>query len=147
MNPTQFNEATDLDKYPRTPEEDEQVLTEAGCDILFLPSVEEIYPQGTDAAPEVDLAGLDEVLEGTFRPGHFAGVVQVVSRLLDITVPDRLFMGQKDYQQFAIIRRMIFEQKRPVEIVMGPTVREADGLAMSSRNVRLTEGFRQKAPL
>lgn len=147
VNPTQFNEASDLEKYPRTPEADEQALTEAGCDILFMPSVEDVYPAGTHVAPDLDLGGLDVVLEGAFRPGHFAGVVQVVSRLLDITLTDRLFMGQKDYQQFAIIRRMISLQKRPVEIVMGPTVREKDGLAMSSRNVRLTEDFRRKAPL
>jgi pantoate--beta-alanine ligase len=147
VNPTQFNEATDLQQYPKTPKEDEKGLAEAGCDILFMPSVEEIYPHGTETGPGADLAGLDQVLEGAFRPGHFAGVVQVVSRLLDIVTPDQLFMGQKDYQQFAIIRRMIAEQDRPVEIVMGPTIRENDGLAMSSRNVRLTRDFRQKAPL
>jgi len=147
VNPTQFNEATDLDKYPRTPQQDRQLLATAGCDILFMPSEAEIYPGGQNQRPSIELGGLDRVLEGAFRPGHFAGVVQVVSRLLDITQPDRLFMGQKDYQQFAIIRRMIAQQQRPVELVMGPTVREADGLAMSSRNVRLSSAFRAKAVL
>lgn len=147
VNPTQFNEVSDLQKYPRTPEKDQRALAEGGCDILFIPSEAEVYPYGQQQAPQVDLGGLDRVLEGAFRPGHFAGVVQVVSRLLDIVQPDRLFMGQKDYQQLVIIRRMITEQARNVELIMGPTVREADGLAMSSRNVRISPGFRPQATL
>lgn len=147
VNPTQFNQAADLEKYPRTPKEDQQALSAAGCDLLFIPSETEVYPQGSDHIPLVNLGKLDQVLEGAFRPGHFAGVVQVVSRLLDITQTNKLFMGQKDYQQFAIIRRMIAEQRREVDLMMGPTVREADGLAMSSRNVRLSPDFRLKAPL
>ncbi|HKK76369.1 MAG TPA: pantoate--beta-alanine ligase [Saprospiraceae bacterium] len=147
INPTQFNETADLDKYPRTPAEDQEALDHGGCDILFMPAEEEVYPQGRDQSPQVDLGGLDQVLEGEFRPGHFAGVVQVVSRLLDITRPDKVFMGQKDYQQFAIIRRMIAEQARSVDLVMGPTVREPDGLAMSSRNLRLSADFRARANL
>lgn len=147
VNPTQFNQAADLKQYPRTPQEDQRALAAAGCDLLFMPSEAEVYPQGSDQVPQVNLGKLDQVLEGAFRPGHFAGVVQVVSRLLDITQTDQLFMGQKDYQQFAIIRRMIAEQGREVDLVMGPTVRESDGLAMSSRNVRLSPDFRRKAPL
>ena len=146
VNPTQFNEASDLEKYPQTPLEDIQALEDAGCDILFMPSVDSIYPDGTNQYPQVDLGHLDKVLEGAFRPGHFEGVVQVVSRLLDIVQPNELFMGQKDYQQLAIIREMINQQGRNTHLVMGATVREASGLAMSSRNVRLTADFRLKAP-
>ncbi|MEM6377250.1 MAG: pantoate--beta-alanine ligase, partial [Bacteroidota bacterium] len=111
------------------------------------PSPEEVYPETETIESNIDLGHLDQVLEGTFRPGHFAGVVQVVSRLLDITLADLLFMGQKDYQQFAIIQAMIKLQNRAVDLVMGPTVREKDGLAMSSRNVRLTPANREKAPV
>ncbi|MEO0339161.1 MAG: pantoate--beta-alanine ligase [Bacteroidota bacterium] len=146
VNPTQFNESSDLEKYPQTPQADIQALESVGCDILFMPSVESVYPSGMEQSPAVDLGHLDKVLEAAFRPGHFEGVVQVVSRLLDIVQPDHLFMGQKDYQQLAIIREMIKQQGRRVQLIMGETVREASGLAMSSRNVRLTEAFRLKAP-
>lgn len=147
VNPTQFNDSEDLDKYPRTPEKDRAILAEAGCDLLFLPTVSEIYPPEASAVPGFDLGHLDQVLEGAFRPGHFAGVVQVVRRLLDITLADYLFMGQKDYQQFAIIREMIKRDKRPVQLIMGPTIREKSGLAMSSRNLRLSPSNREKAPI
>ncbi len=147
VNPTQFNEASDLEKYPQTPQADIQALESVGCDLLFCPSVAEVYPDGTNQPSAINLGHLDKVLEGAFRPGHFEGVVQVVSRLLDIVMPDQLFMGQKDYQQLAIIREMIRQQDRKVRLIMGETVREADGLAMSSRNVRLTEDFRLKAPV
>lgn len=147
VNPTQFNDPKDLTKYPRTPEKDSALLQAGGCDVLFMPSPEEVYPKTETTKPKVDLGHLDQVLEGSFRPGHFAGVVQVVSRLLDITLADKLFMGQKDYQQFAIIQAMIKSQKRSVELVMGATIREIDGLAMSSRNVRLTPANREKAPV
>lgn len=147
VNPTQFNDPKDLTKYPRTPEADHAALEAGGCDVLFLPTTKEVYPDKEPEIPPVDLGHLDQVLEGAFRPGHFAGVVQVVGRLLDITMADQLFMGQKDYQQFAIIQAMIELQNRPVELIMGPTVRENDGLAMSSRNVRLTPANREKAPI
>lgn len=147
VNPTQFNDPKDLIKYPRTPEKDSALLEAGGCDVLFMPSPEEVYPAKETTKSKIDLGHLDQVLEGAFRPGHFAGVVQVVSRLLDITMADKLFMGQKDYQQFAIIQAMIKAQKRSVTLVMGPTVREMDGLAMSSRNVRLTPANREKAPI
>ena len=115
-----------------------QLLKKHNCDILFIPNVEEVYP-GDLLTPHVDLDGLDQKMEGKLRPGHFAGVVQVVHRLLDMVKPHHLYMGQKDYQQFCIIRHMINELSLPIKIHMCPIVREADGLAMSSRNVRLSK--------
>lgn len=147
VNPTQFNETSDLEKYPRTPGNDIAMLCGARCDVLFLPTVAEVYPAGLDTEVDVDLGQLDRVLEGKFRPGHFAGVVQVVRRLLNLVQPDRLYMGQKDYQQFTIIREMIRQLKLPVEIIMAPIVREPDGLAMSSRNTRLSPADRLAAPI
>lgn len=147
VNPTQFNDPKDLTKYPRTPEADQAALEAGGCDLLFMPTAKEIYPDSESEKPKLDLGHLDQVLEGAFRPGHFAGVVQVVDRLLDITMADQLFMGQKDYQQFAIIQTLIESNNKPVELIMAPTVRENDGLAMSSRNVRLTPANREKAPI
>lgn len=146
VNPTQFNDPADLEKYPRTPGNDIALLEGVGCDALFLPTVAEVYPAGTDTSVSVNLHPLDTVMEGAFRPGHFAGVVQVVHRLLQLAQPDRLYMGQKDYQQLTIIREMIRQLKLPVELIMAPIRREADGLAMSSRNVRLSDEFRAKAP-
>jgi pantoate--beta-alanine ligase len=145
VNPTQFNQAEDLEKYPRMPALDIARLADAGCHIVFLPEVEVIYPPGLETRIDIDLNGLDLVMEGAHRPGHFAGVVQVVNRLLDIVKPHRLYMGQKDYQQLCIIRRMLEVQQSPVELVMVPTVREADGLAMSSRNMRLNPEERAQA--
>ncbi len=146
VNPTQFNEQNDLARYPRTPGKDIQLLEKVGCDVLFLPEVEEVYPAGLDTKLQLDLGGLDQLMEGLFRPGHFVGVAEVVKRLLDIVQPDQLFMGQKDFQQFTIVKQMIDQLGLPMELVMGPTVREEDGLAMSSRNLRLTEEQRQLAP-
>jgi pantoate--beta-alanine ligase len=146
VNPTQFNQAEDLEKYPRMPALDIARLADAGCHMVFLPEVEAIYPPGLETRIDIDLNGLDQVMEGAHRPGHFAGVVQVVNRLLDIVKPHRLYMGQKDYQQLCIIRRMLEVQQSPVELVMVPTVREADGLAMSSRNMRLSPEERAQAP-
>ena len=145
VNPTQFNDPADLLKYPRTIENDKKLLKNAGTDILYFPDRKEVYPQGLDTRVEVDLQGLDQRLEGAFRPGHFNGVVQVVKRLLDIVRPDYLFMGQKDFQQFTIIGQMIRYLDLPVELVIVPIKREPDGLAMSSRNVRLNPDLRQKA--
>lgn len=146
VNPTQFNDVHDLEKYPRTPEKDIQLLVSVGCEVLFMPAVEEIYPPGEKYNPQFEFGQLEKAMEGAFRPGHFAGVAQVVSRLLDIVQPDRLYMGQKDFQQTAIVQSMLKQLQSPVQLVVCPTVREADGLAMSSRNVRLTPEFRQKAP-
>ncbi|MGE5356487.1 MAG: pantoate--beta-alanine ligase [Deltaproteobacteria bacterium] len=138
VNPTQFNNKKDLQKYPRTKETDIIKLNEAGTDILFHPDINEVYPEGTDDKPEIDLRGIDKIWEGEFRPGHFAGVVQVVKRLLDIVVPDALYMGQKDFQQYTIIAHMLKKVESSVLLKIVPTIRENDGLAMSSRNVRLT---------
>lgn len=146
VNPTQFNQAEDLEKYPRMPALDIARLADAGCHIVFLPEVDVIYPPGLETRIDIDLNGLDHVMEGAHRPGHFAGVMQVVNRLLNIVKPHRLYMGQKDYQQFCVIRRMLDVQQSPVELVMVPTVREADGLAMSSRNMRLSPEQRAQAP-
>jgi pantoate--beta-alanine ligase len=146
VNPTQFNEASDLEKYPRTPANDVEMLLKVGCEVLFMPPVAEIYDQGMDTRVDLPLGHLETAMEGQFRPSHFVGVVQVVKRLLDIVEPEALYMGQKDYQQVAIIRHLIRALKLPVKLVMGATVRESDGLAMSSRNVRLTPAQRQIAP-
>ncbi|MCB0618988.1 MAG: pantoate--beta-alanine ligase [Saprospiraceae bacterium] len=146
VNPTQFNEASDLEKYPRTESKDVRLLLKVGCSALFMPPVEEVYPPEGLESPAVDLAGLDTPLEGEHRPGHFQGVAQVVGRLLSIVEPDALYMGQKDFQQFVIVRRLLQELRSPVRLVMGATVREADGLAMSSRNVRLSAEQRLEAP-
>lgn len=147
VNPTQFNDPKDLEKYPRTPEKDLAMLESVGTEVVFMPPVEEIYPPGLDLTLQLDLNPLDQVMEGAFRPGHFQGMAQVVKRLLDIVQPDRLYMGQKDFQQFSIVGYLIQQMQLPVELVMVPTVREADGLAMSSRNVRLSPEQRQAAPI
>jgi pantoate--beta-alanine ligase len=147
VNPTQFNDSSDLASYPVTIEQDIALLEGANCSILFLPDVNEIYPSGLQDSPAIDLEGLDQPMEGKFRPGHFEGVVQVVNRLLDIVEPHRLYMGQKDFQQLTIIRKMLEQVHQQVKLVMCPVVREADGLAMSSRNRRLTPEYRSLAPL
>lgn len=147
INPTQFNDAKDLDKYPRTPERDLELLAEAGCDVVFMPDVSEVYPHGNTPSVKYDFGKLERILEGEFRPGHFDGMAQVVSRLLDIVQPSHLFMGQKDFQQLAIISRMLELQKSKIVLVSCPIIREKDGLAMSSRNVRLAEADRPKAAL
>lgn len=140
VNPTQFNELTDLDAYPRTPEADAALLKAHGCDVLYLPEVADVYPGGTDESltAGLDFGSLTARMEGANRPGHFDGVAQVVSRLLEIVQPDTLVMGQKDYQQVAVVRSMISQLKLRVELLVVPTVREVSGLAMSSRNRRLS---------
>ncbi len=147
VNPTQFNDPGDLEKYPRTPENDVALLLTANCDALFIPPVEEVYPPGVDLDIRLDFGQLEKVMEGEFRPGHFKGMATVVNRLLDIVRPHRLYMGQKDFQQLTIVRDMLRQLDAPVELVMCPTRRESDGLAMSSRNVRLTPGMRAAAPV
>jgi pantoate--beta-alanine ligase len=142
VNPTQFNNPEDLTKYPRTLKEDSEMLEKAGCKYLFAPSVEEIYPNGTSQKVQIDLKGMDEIMEGKFRPGHFEGMLQVVKRLLDIVDPNILIMGQKDYQQFSIVNQMIMQLNMPIKLIVAPTMRESDGLAMSSRNRRLTTDMR-----
>ncbi len=147
VNPTQFNEASDLDKYPRTEESDILKLTQAKCAVLFMPDINEVYPKSTENTETFDFGGLVKVMEGAQRPGHFEGVVQVVKRLLEIVRPTRLYMGQKDYQQFAIIQEMLRQMQSKIQIVRCPIVREPDGLAMSSRNVRLPADHRKRAVL
>lgn len=144
VNPTQFNDPKDLETYPRTFEVDAQLLAEAGAHAIFHPSVEVIYPERDDR--EFAVGRVAEVMEGAMRPGHFRGVMQVVSRLFDIVRPDVAFFGEKDFQQIAVIRAMCKLINSPVEIVDCPIVREADGLAMSSRNTRLSTEQRAIAP-
>lgn len=143
VNPTQFNDLNDLAKYPRTLEADCQLLEACGVSFVFAPSVEEIYPEPDTR--QFSFAPLDTVMEGIYRPGHFNGVCQIVSKLFDIVKPDRAYFGEKDFQQLAIIREMVRKMHFPLEIVGCPIVREADGLALSSRNARLSEEQRQQA--
>lgn len=147
VNPTQFNDASDLDKYPRTLAADVKILKAANCDIVFTPGVKDIYPSGTKSKLKLRLGKLEKVLEGEFRPGHFEGVAQVVKRLLDIVKPTMLFMGQKDFQQFTIIQSMIDQLKIPTELVVCPIKREKSGLAMSSRNARLEKDIKSRADI
>ena len=147
VNPTQFNDPKDFEKYPITIEKDIELLANAGCDILFLPSVKEIYPDELSPSLKYDLGYLERILEGRFRPGHFQGVCMVVHRLLEIVMPDNLYLGQKDYQQCMVIKKLIalIGLSNAILVNICPTLREPDGLAMSSRNVRLNEDERIKA--
>ncbi len=142
VNPTQFNNPSDFTNYPIRMDEDKAMLEAAGTDVLFLPSVQEMYPQKDTR--EFDFDGLDLVMEGKFRPGHFNGVAQIVSKLFDAALPDKSFFGQKDFQQLAIIRHMTSRLNYPVEIMACPIIREPDGLALSSRNLLLSPGHRKK---
>ncbi len=146
VNPMQFGPNEDYAHYPRTPQQDERMLAEAGCNLMFMPDVAEIYPNGSERATRVDVPSLSRILDGEFRPGHFEGVSTVVATLFHIVEPDVAIFGEKDFQQLAIIRRMVADLCLPVEVVGAPTVRDSDGLAMSSRNQYLTEAERQVAP-
>ena len=143
VNPTQFNDPKDLEKYPRTIEQDIKLLEQVNCDILFKPEVEEIYDDNEQW--HLDTGELEYLLEGKFRPGHYQGVTQVVYKLFSIVKPDTAYFGQKDYQQFLIIKKMVELLKIPVQLVMCPIKRETDGLAMSSRNIHLTPEDREHA--
>jgi pantoate--beta-alanine ligase len=145
INPTQFNNANDFKKYPVTLEQDIYTLEKNRCDILFTPGLKEIYPYGTDTEKHFDLGYLENILEGKYRPGHFQGVCQVVKRLLEIVTPSHLFMGQKDYQQCMVIKRLLKLENFNVELMISPTLREESGLAMSSRNLRLNEQQKENA--
>jgi len=147
VNPMQFGPNEDFAHYPRTPHDDERMLAAAGCDLMFMPSVEEIYPNGAGPATRVEVPGLSSVLCGAFRPGHFEGVSTVVAKLFNIVAPDAAVFGEKDWQQLTVIRRMVADLCIPIEIVGAPTVREADGLAMSSRNQYLSAAERELAPV
>nr|WP_313966774.1 pantoate--beta-alanine ligase [uncultured Porphyromonas sp.] len=144
VNPTQFNDPRDLETYPRTLEADSTLLASVGASALFAPEVSTIYPEEDTRTFEV--GAVAEVMEGRYRPGHFNGVMQVVSRLFDIVRPDCAYFGEKDFQQIAVIRAMVRLIGSPVEIIACPIVREADGLALSSRNVRLSAEERREAP-
>jgi pantoate--beta-alanine ligase len=145
VNPLQFGPGEDFERYPRTPEDDQHLLAAAGCDLLFMPTVNEIYPDGPSAT-RVTVKSLSEILCGAVRPGHFDGVATVVAKLFGIVQPDVAVFGEKDYQQLAIIRRMTADLDLPVTVEGAPTVRSPDGLAMSSRNRYLTESERAVAP-
>lgn len=148
VNPTQFNDPEDFKKYPISLEADIELLLEAQCDVLFLPTVETVYPNGPEQTRVFDFGFLETIFEGAHRPGHFKGVGQVVARLIDLVKPDVLYLGQKDYQQCMIIGQLLelmgLQQK--IQLMICPTVREDDGLAMSSRNRRLSEAQRSLAP-
>ena len=144
VNPTQFNDKHDLETYPRTLEADCALLEQAGCDFVFAPLVEEMYPEPDTRT--FDFGPVMQVMEGAKRPGHFNGVAQVVSKLFYIVEPDNAYFGEKDFQQIAVIRAMVKQLQIPVQINACPIVREADGLALSSRNTRLTPELRAKAP-
>lgn len=147
VNPTQFNNKDDLARYPRDLERDARLLGENGCDVLFAPEVSEMYPGGEDDLLTIDFGDLDKVMEGRFRPGHFRGVATIVHKLFDSVTPHTAYFGKKDYQQLAIIRALTGRMQLPVQIIACETVREPDGLAMSSRNVRLTSSCRSHAPV
>lgn len=144
VNPTQFNNKQDLATYPRTEERDCALLEAAGCDVVFMPAVEEVYPEPDNR--QFDLGAVAEVMEGAHRPGHFNGVAQIVSKLFGFVEPDRAYFGEKDFQQIAVIRKMVQLEGFKLQIVACPIKREDDGLALSSRNVRLTAEQRQLAP-
>jgi pantoate--beta-alanine ligase len=143
VNPAQFNDPKDLERYPRTPERDKEKLIKAACDVLFIPTVNEVYPNKEQNS--FDFGDLDEILEGKFRPGHFNGVAQVVSRLFEIVKPEKAFFGMKDFQQLIIIEKLVEKLKLKIEIIRCPTKREENGLAMSSRNALLNEVEKKEA--
>jgi len=143
VNPTQFNNPKDLQKYPKTPEMDMEMLQEAGCDVVFIPENPEMYAE--EPVLKFDFGHLNKVMEGKFRPGHFSGVALVVSKLFNIVQPNRAYFGQKDWQQFAVIRQLVSELKFNFELYSVPILRETDGLAMSSRNLRLSQAQRSNA--
>jgi pantoate--beta-alanine ligase len=145
VNPTQFNDVKDFEKYPITIEQDIYMLEMAKCDVLFLPSVDEMYPKDFDKNKQYDLGFIETVFEGAYRPGHFNGVCMVVERLLNITTPNKLFLGQKDYQQCIVLKKLVEIMNENIEIEICPTSREENGLAMSSRNKRLSNDMKSKA--
>lgn len=143
VNPTQFNNVEDLEKYPRTPEEDSKLLESVGCDMVFMPEAEEVYPEPDTRI--FDLGDIDKVMEGKMRPGHFNGVCQVVSKLFDFVKPHNSYFGEKDFQQVAVIKAMVNQLGLDLNIIQVPIVREESGLAMSSRNMRLSTTEKEDA--
>lgn len=147
INPTQFNEPEDFQNYPKTLDADIQILKDNGCDYVFIPEISDIYPEGIDKKIHIDLGGLDHVLEGKYRPGHFDGVVTIIYKLFSILPADSAYFGQKDYQQSLVIKKMVDHFKFKVNIHICPIIREKDGLAMSSRNLLLGKKERKLAPV
>jgi len=147
VNPLQFGRGEDFGSYPRTPDADSAALAAHGTDLLFMPSEQEIYPYGRDCVTVVDVPGISETLCGESRPGHFRGVATVVTKLFNIVQPDVALFGQKDFQQVAVLQRVVRDLNFPIEVIGVPTVRDSDGLALSSRNGYLTAEERQRAPL
>jgi pantoate--beta-alanine ligase len=145
VNPTQFNNPSDLKNYPRTPDEDEILLIESQADVLFAPEISEMYSEKDKNPVTLDIGSLGTTMEGEHRPGHFAGVIQIVAKLFDAVKPDRAYFGEKDFQQLAVIRYMTGKLNYDIEIIGCPTVREVSGLAMSSRNLRLSDKGRAEA--
>jgi pantoate--beta-alanine ligase len=146
VNPTQFNDKKDLERYPRTPDKDIQLLEKANCSALFLPDADEIYPK-TEEKTNFDFGNLDKLLEGKYRPGHFNGVAQVVKRLFEIVTPHKAFFGSKDFQQVLIVKALTNKLNLNIDIISCPILREPDGLAMSSRNTLLSNNEREIAGL
>jgi len=144
VNPTQFNDPKDLEKYPRPIENDIALLESVGCDILFMPTVEEMYPEN-DPEWHIDLGNLDQIWEGEHRPGHFQGVTQIVFKLFDLVKPNQACFGQKDFQQVMVIQRMIDIKKLDIKLLICPIIRSEEGLALSSRNARLSEEGKENA--
>ena len=147
VNPTQFNNAKDFEKYPITIEQDIYMLEMAKCDVLFLPSVDEIYPKNSNKNKQYNLGFIETVFEGAYRPGHFNGVCMVVERLLNIITPNKLFLGQKDYQQCIVLKKLVVIMNVDMDVIICPTSREKSGLAMSSRNRRLSDEAKDKATI
>jgi len=145
VNPTQFNDEEDFKRYPKIPEKDLEMLQKIQCDLVFLPDVNDIYPDGNKII-SINLDGLDKMLEGKMRPGHFDGVVTIVKLLFDAVSPDKAYFGQKDFQQYLVVRKMTEFFNLPIQIISCPVIREIDGLAMSSRNILLNEEGREYAP-
>ena len=146
VNPTQFDNLEDLEKYPRDTAKDSQLLEENGCDVVFFPTIKDMYPQST-SSEKFTFDGLENQMEGKFRQGHFDGVATIVSRFFELVQPDKAYFGQKDFQQLRIIQEMVRQKNYPIEIVGMPIFREESGLAMSSRNMRLTPEFLKEAPI
>ncbi len=146
VNPMQFGPNEDFAHYPRTPSQDERMLSDAGCDLMFMPDVAEVFPNGSEKATRVEVPVLSRILCGEFRPGHFEGVTTIVAKLFHIVEPDVAVFGEKDFQQLAVIRRMVADLCIPVRIVGAPTLRDPDGVAMSSRNQYLSDAERRIAP-
>ncbi|MDO5656494.1 MAG: pantoate--beta-alanine ligase [Flavobacteriaceae bacterium] len=144
VNPTQFDNAEDLEKYPRNMQEDTKILKDAGCDAVFFPSVTDMYPEGAKSE-KFNFRGIEKQMEGRYRKGHFDGVATIVSRFFEIILPDRAYFGQKDFQQLRIIQELVVQRGYPIEIVPMPIFREKSGLAMSSRNARLSEKYLKEA--